>query len=216
MSSYPVHEHLTICTGEDIYKTGNWWKAVVQYQVNDSNTETAVYLWHKDDGSWTRKNKYVIKTPSAWEDDREVISDLLTIGEQSSEMAPPDPLPVSDYYSVSHGMTIFKTEQWWKSIVRVDAKGDYETTEVVVYLWQQTDGNWKRRQKYTIKDLDDWEEEKELISRFVADGAESVSTDNQAKSDSEELDGSNSVRKELEGKIALAKQKEHLSDQIKT
>lgn len=219
MSNYPVHDRLVVLSGEDIYKTARWWKAVVQYQVDNSDyQETAIYLWHNEDDSWTRKNKYVIKTSSAWEEDKEVISTLWTAetGDGSSDIDSPEELPVSDYYSVSHGTTVFNNEEWWKAIVRIKAKGDYETSEVIVYLWQQSDDEWKCRQKYAIKDLDDWDEEASLISQFVEANHRPASDNDQDGSGSERDTTSDPILDSLEGELAMSKEEEHVSEQIRS
>lgn len=219
MPDYPVHDRLTVLAGEDIYKSANWWKAVVQYQVEgaDEYQESAIYLWHSEDDGWARKNKYVIKTPSAWADDQEKISALLAAetGDDTSEIDAPNELPVSDYYSVSHGTTVFKSEDWWKAIVRIDAKGDYETNEVIVYLWQQSDDEWKCRQKYAIKDFDDWDDEVALISKFVS--AQESPANSPSKSSDEGPDSEvDPILDSLEGEMAMIKEEEHVSEQIRS
>jgi len=163
----PVHDSLTVVEQENIYQNDEWWKAAVTYTFDDSDsTETAVYLWHNDDddAEWTRKNKYVIKTVEAWATDKEIIESLLT--EKSSGKAS-DEFPVSDYYNVATGVSVFQSDGWWKAIVNIDEKGSYETDEVMVYLWQERDGDWRRRQKYTIKDQESWEEERTAIESVL-------------------------------------------------
>jgi len=164
----PVHESLTVVDAESIYRNEDWWKAVVKYRFEDSSdaTEIAVYLWHHDDG-WTRKNKYVIKTKEAWETDRDIITQLLSgdLANQDSDSC--EEYPVSDFYEVADGVTIFNSKGWWKAILNIEQKGDYETNEVMVYLWQKRDEEWKRRQKYTIKSMSDWETEAEIVESML-------------------------------------------------
>lgn len=178
----PVHESLNVVDSESVYRNEEWWKSVVKYQFEESsdNSEVAVYLWHHDDG-WTRKNKYVVKTPEAWATDRETITRLL-----SDDTAVPDEsltadYPVNEYYGITAGETVFQSDGWWKAILNVGKKGDYETNEVMVYLWQKRDGDWRRRQKYTIKSIDDLEEEGNLIeSMFERDvSSQSTSSDDE-------------------------------------
>jgi hypothetical protein len=33
----------------------------------------------------------------------------------------------------------------------------------MIYLWQDNGEEWKRRQKYAIKNLDDWQNEKHIV-----------------------------------------------------
>jgi hypothetical protein len=161
----PTHESLHVVDTKNIYRNEEWWKAVVRYKFDQSEEydEIAVYLWHNDDG-WTRKNKYVIKSPEAWQTDKTIINQLLS--DSSSQILNED-LPVSDYYDVDAGETIFQSDGWWKSIVKISQKGSYETEEIMVYLWQEVDGDWRRRQKYTIKDEESWEEEADIIESIV-------------------------------------------------
>jgi hypothetical protein len=167
----PVRESLTVIDFTDIYRTEEWWKAVVQYGLESGSKETAIYLWHNDDDDWNRKNKYVIKTEEAWETDRQVIKSLLDGQGDDGDF------PVSDYYNIDAGTTVSKSDDWWKAIVRVDQKGSYETEEVIVYLWQYQDGKWRRRQKYAIKDNDSWNEEREMISSMLSASTDPVSTE---------------------------------------
>lgn len=164
---FPVDETLTVLRGEDVYRTGQWWKSVVQYHFGDQrdSLETAIYLWHNDDDTgWTRKNKYVVKTLEAWEEDQEIIEALQ---EASTDPKADERFPVSDYYTTAAGKTVFKTDTWWKAIVRIEQKGDYETEEYNIYVWQFHDEKWRRRQKYAIKSFDDWQEERSIVSRLL-------------------------------------------------
>jgi hypothetical protein len=165
---FPIHSSLILIGGESIYRTDKWWKAVVEYQFEEGaeHAEVAVYLWHREDDNWTRKNKYVVKTAEAWADDLPVIERYLDSDPVDEEVTE---FPVSDYYRISEGETIFKNEKWWKAIVHIAEKGSYETSEVGIYLWRKVDSEWRRRQKYAIKDLDDWGTERELITAAVGD-----------------------------------------------
>ena len=204
-SEVPVHQSLNVVNVSEIYRTKEWWKAAVRYQFDDDGeyNETAVYLWHDDDG-WTRKNKYVIKTEEAWKTDKTIIDQLFT-GEITS--APDESLPVSDYYEVGAGETVFQSDGWWKGIVKIVQKGSYETEEVMVYLWQQTEGDWRRRQKYTIKDKESWQEEIEAIEAVLDRTQTSKAESEDARSGSDETDKQISEFKQLNREID-----KHLSD----
>ncbi|PSP32697.1 hypothetical protein BRC64_05725 [Halobacteriales archaeon QH_10_67_22] len=181
----PVHDSLHVTTATDIYRTDEWWKAVVTYGFEDSEAdETAMYLWHEDDG-WNRKNKYVVKTPEAWEIDRTLIDKFLRSD------PPPDTtteFPASDYYTVATGETVFQNDGWWKGILNVVEKGSYETNEVMVYVWQQVDDDWRRRQKYTIKSIDEWRDEREVIKDHL-----SIERDDDVEIDTYEGDSDDEV-----------------------
>jgi hypothetical protein len=158
----PVHDSLTVVDYENLYKTDEWWKAAVRYRHESSEeSEVAVYLWHKDD-EWTRKNKYNIKAQNAWETDKQVVEEIFA-GEGDTGVD----FPTSDYYNVDIGQTVVKENGWWKAIVRIDEKGSYETEEVVIYLWQERDGEWKRRQKFTIKEQERWMDDADVVESVV-------------------------------------------------
>jgi hypothetical protein len=176
-TNLPIHDSLNVVNRQDIYQHDEWWKSVVQYSYDSDEeyTEVAVYLWHKDD-EWSRKNKYVIKTEEAWKTDKTIIQTLL---DSSEELPVEDGLPVSDYYEVAGSKTVFQSDGWWKAIAQIEKKGSYETEEVMVYLWQNIDGEWRRRQKYTIKSKQKWKKESEAIESILGTtvSVEPVQTD---------------------------------------
>jgi len=170
---YPVSDSLRVVDGQTIYRTDDWWKAFVSYQYEDrqgsDSIDRAVYLWHNDDGEWKRKQKYLVRSRETWIADREYIEEFLSADSDDPINYDFDEssLPVSDYFTVGDAATVFKTEDWWKTVVRIDGKGDWTTREVVVYVWQADGEEWRRRQKYAIKSKSDWEEEAEIISNHL-------------------------------------------------
>lgn len=165
---YPVHSSVDVHAGETIYRTDNWWKAAVTNSYEAGESEIAIYLWHRND-EWTQKNKYQVKTAEAWNSDKQLVNEYLSGG--GKQVDAQDDFPVSDYYRVARGETVFQTDDWWKAIVTINQKGSYETQEVIVYLWQQVDGDWRRRQKYAIKDVDDWQEDKAAVDALLDEDA---------------------------------------------
>jgi hypothetical protein len=163
---YPVHPDVTVHSGETIYRTDDWWKAAVTHSYGDSDPELAIYLWHRDD-DWSRKNKYHVKTAEAWHEDKDRIEQYLE--ENGQPVDDQSAFPVSDYYNLSEAETVFQTDDWWKAIVSIDQKGSYDTHEVIIYLWQQVDGDWRRRQKYAIKNLDDWSDDRDTVDALLDD-----------------------------------------------
>jgi hypothetical protein len=164
MTEYPVHKKLTVHSGKDIYKKGDWWKAALKCSYGSREPGVSVYLWNRGDGDWKRKNKYRVPDVNSWRIDKSIIEEFLE--EQPSEASDIDnKLPVSDYYNVSRSKTIFRQDGWWKAIVSINQKGDYNlnSEEVMIYLWQDNGEEWKRRQKYAIKNLDDWQNEKHIV-----------------------------------------------------
>jgi hypothetical protein len=164
----PVHSSLEVQAREDVFRNDEWWKSAVRYQFEGSDaTEVAVYLWHRDDDGWTRKQKYAVKTQRAWAEDEERIDRFL-----SGEFPPADETyPTSDYYTVTGGETVFRSDEWWKAIVNVGVKGDYETDEVMIYLWQKNEADWRRRQKSVIKSDDDWIELSSAVESVLQEAA---------------------------------------------
>lgn len=69
--------------------------------------------------------------------------------------------PVHEELEVIEGETIFKNDGWWKAVVTCDS---WNGNEVNVYLWQEKDGNWNRKQKYKVNDKQEW-----LATRGVVD-----------------------------------------------
>lgn len=161
---YPVHPDVTVHSGETIYRTDDWWKAAVTHSYGDSDPELAIYLWHRDD-DWSRKNKYHVKTAEAWHEDKDRIEQYLE--ENGQPVDDQSVFPVSDYYNLSQAETVFETDGWWKAIVSIDQKGSYDTHEVIIYLWQQVDEDWRRRQKYAIKNLDDWSDDRNTVDSLL-------------------------------------------------
>lgn len=161
---FPVHSSIDVHSGNTIYRTNDWWKAAVLHSYDGGEPEIAIYLWHSDD-DWSRKNKYHVKTAEAWESDKKLIEQYLSNEGQPTESQ--EDFPVSDYYRVTQGETVFQTDGWWKVILAIDQKGSYETHEVIFYLWQRVDGDWRRRQKYAIKNLGDWEDDRQAVDAIV-------------------------------------------------
>ena len=87
----------------------------------------------------------------------------------SGELSSPagQEFPVSDYYEVGAGETVFQSGDWWKAIVKIVQKGSYETKEAIIYLWEKTDGEWRRRQKYAIKSEEKWQEERTAVESVL-------------------------------------------------
>lgn len=182
----PVHSSLRVLQYEDVYKNNDWWKAVVRYEFQeDDYSEVAVYLWNREGDKWTRKNKYVIKTIDAWKTDKSLINRLFSKGKSPNY---DEDFPINDYYEVVDGKTVFKSEDWWKAVVMIGKKGTYETEEVMVYLWQKVDGEWKRRQKYTIKSPERWVEESKVIESVLDIDVEATTTSEDPAGASAKLD----------------------------
>lgn len=72
--------------------------------------------------------------------------------------------PVYEDLDVVDGETVFKSHEWWKAVVLYEG---YRGREIGDYLWQKRNDGWKRQQKYVVRSVDDWEDDKEIIKRLV-------------------------------------------------
>lgn len=72
--------------------------------------------------------------------------------------------PAHEALRVVKGRTIYKTDRWWKAILLTEAFG---RRQVSVYLWQNRNGVWKRKQKYTVRSASDWLMDKTVIDELV-------------------------------------------------
>jgi len=73
-------------------------------------------------------------------------------------------LPISDFYKVIDYITIFKSEKWWEAIVVFESLGK---RSIGLYLWHNRDGTWKRKHKFTIRNLDEWNKLKNAIEQLT-------------------------------------------------
>lgn len=72
--------------------------------------------------------------------------------------------PVHEKIDVIEGKTIYKNDGWWKAVVASDS---WNSKDISVYLWQQKDGNWVRKQKYKVSDKEEWTDTKSTIDDMV-------------------------------------------------
>lgn len=75
-------------------------------------------------------------------------------------------LPVHEEIKVLKSKNLFKTDKWWKAVTLQEAFG---REEIAVYLWRNQGDKWVRKQKFTIKDPDKWEEVRDIINEFAKD-----------------------------------------------
>jgi len=77
-----------------------------------------------------------------------------------------DKLPISAVYKVIDFVTIFKTEFWWEAIVVYE--NTYGKRQIGMYLWQKRNGKWKRKNKFGIRNLDEWGKLKEAVEHLAS------------------------------------------------
>lgn len=87
---FPIHESLTVIDGTTVYKTDEWWKAVVVYERY--GRRIGIYLWHwqEEQNRWVRKQKFVVRRQSDWEVDRELIDAYLPLLENERDVEDAD------------------------------------------------------------------------------------------------------------------------------
>lgn len=73
---FPVHDKLTVIDGRTIFKSNNWWKAVVLYE-GFGRQNVGVYLWKSSGDGWTRQQKYVVRSKDDWEKDQQAVEGLI-------------------------------------------------------------------------------------------------------------------------------------------
>jgi hypothetical protein len=84
--------------------------------------------------------------------------------EQNKPTEQTEPLPLSSFYKVLDSVTIFRSEKWWEAIVIIESFG---RRSIAMYLWQNRDGKWKRKHKFQIRNLQEWEKVKSAIDRLA-------------------------------------------------
>jgi len=73
-------------------------------------------------------------------------------------------LPISDFYKVVDYVTIFRSEKWWEAVVVVESFG---RRSIAMYMWQFQNGKWKRKHKFQIRNLDEWNKVKNAIDKLT-------------------------------------------------
>ena len=73
-------------------------------------------------------------------------------------------LPISGFYKVVENTTIYKSDLWWEAIVVFET---YGKRQMGMYLWQKRNGQWKRKNKFGIRTLDEWEKLKNAVDHLI-------------------------------------------------
>jgi hypothetical protein len=75
-------------------------------------------------------------------------------------------LPISGKLKIIKGVTLFKTNKWWSAVALIESFG---RKQVAVYLWGKKGDQWKRRQKFVVRDKNEWSRLKEEMEKLVAE-----------------------------------------------
>lgn len=77
---------------------------------------------------------------------------------------PEEKLPISEFYKVVDYATIFKSEKWWEAIVVFEA---YGKRSIGMYLWQKRGEAWKRKHKFNVRNMDEWNKLKKAVEQLA-------------------------------------------------
>jgi hypothetical protein len=73
-------------------------------------------------------------------------------------------LPISDFYKVIDYVTIFKSGKWWEAIVVYEAGGK---RSIGLYLWENRSNTWKRKNKFSVRNIDEWNKVKNAVEQLA-------------------------------------------------
>jgi hypothetical protein len=73
-------------------------------------------------------------------------------------------LPVASPLKVVDYRTINKAFGWWQAVVLIESWGK---NSINFYLWQKKDKGWRRKQKFTVRNQEDWELIANSVEKFL-------------------------------------------------
>jgi hypothetical protein len=73
-------------------------------------------------------------------------------------------LPISDFYKVVDYVTLFKSQKWWEAAVIFESCGK---RSIGLYLWQKKADTWKRKHKFNVRNLEEWNKLKTAIEQLT-------------------------------------------------
>lgn len=73
-------------------------------------------------------------------------------------------LPISEFYKVIDYVTIFKSSKWWEAIVVYEAGGK---RSIGLYLWENRNSMWKRKNKFSVRNIDEWNKVKTAVEQLA-------------------------------------------------
>jgi hypothetical protein len=73
-------------------------------------------------------------------------------------------LPISEFYKVVDSVTIFKNKNWWEAIVVFES---YGKRSIGMYLWQKREEVWKRKHKFNVRNLEEWNKLKNAVEQLA-------------------------------------------------
>ena len=79
-------------------------------------------------------------------------------------MSQTEKLPLSEFYKVIDYATIFRSEKWWEAIVVIESFG---RRSIAMYLWQKRNDVWKRKHKFQVRNMDEWNKIKNAVEQLT-------------------------------------------------
>ncbi|HVP41394.1 MAG TPA: hypothetical protein VMS95_05525 [Candidatus Krumholzibacteriaceae bacterium] len=79
-------------------------------------------------------------------------------------MSETEKLPLPEVYKVIDYITIFKSSKWWEAVVVIESFGK---RSIAMYLWLNRDGTWKRKQKFQVRGVDEWNKVKNAVEQLT-------------------------------------------------
>lgn len=73
-------------------------------------------------------------------------------------------LPISEFYKVVDSITLFKSQKWWEAIVVFES---YGKRAIGLYLWQKRGDAWKRKHKFNVRNLEEWNKLKNAVEQLT-------------------------------------------------
>jgi hypothetical protein len=73
-------------------------------------------------------------------------------------------LPLWESYKVIDYVTIYKNDKWWEAVVVFESFG---RRSIAMYLWLNQNGTWKRKQKFQVRSLDEWNKVKVAVEQLA-------------------------------------------------
>jgi hypothetical protein len=61
-------------------------------------------------------------------------------------------------------VTIFKNKNWWEAIVVFES---YGKRSIGMYLWQKRQDIWKRKHKFNVRNLEEWNKLKNAVEQLT-------------------------------------------------
>jgi hypothetical protein len=89
---------------------------------------------------------------------------LCKAGRTSMTEAAEEKLPISEFYKVVEYVTLFKSQKWWEAVVIFES---YGKRAIGLYLWQKRQDTWKRKHKFNVRNLDEWNKLKNAIEQLA-------------------------------------------------